>query len=103
MLVSRCDGQSWRAGSRSRFSTAPHVHVIDAITVDVALQLAAAAMLEVEGVERGEHGDHRVLAGSEGPLARLNVSVDRKSTRLNSSHLVISYAVFCLKKKKKRL
>src|SRR2546426_6571995 len=31
------------------------------------------------------------------PLAR-----DRKSTRLNSSHLVISYAVFCLKKKKKK-
>src|SRR3989454_7428002 len=28
---------------------------------------------------------------------------DRKSTRLNSSHLVISYAVFCLKKKKKRM
>src|SRR5256885_104357 len=28
------------------------------------------------------------------------VGVDRKSTRLNSSHLVISYAVFCLKKKK---
>src|SRR5256885_11437199 len=29
------------------------------------------------------------------------VPSDRKSTRLNSSHLVISYAVFCLKKKKK--
>src|SRR5260221_2935018 len=29
-------------------------------------------------------------------------SADRKSTRLNSSHTVISYAVFCLKKKKKR-
>src|SRR5256885_10454321 len=29
----------------------------------------------------------------------LRVSGDRKSTRLNSSHLVISYAVFCLKKK----
>src|SRR2546426_6631383 len=29
--------------------------------------------------------------------------VDRKSTRLNSSHLVISYAVFCLKKKKKKV
>src|SRR2546426_2817064 len=29
-------------------------------------------------------------------------SLDRKSTRLNSSHLVISYAVFCLKKKKKK-
>src|SRR5256885_4852771 len=30
-----------------------------------------------------------------------NRTLDRKSTRLNSSHLVISYAVFCLKKKKK--
>src|SRR5260221_9405030 len=29
------------------------------------------------------------------------LSLDRKSTRLNSSHTVISYAVFCLKKKKK--
>src|SRR5688500_13885747 len=33
---------------------------------------------------------------------RDTLEVDRKSTRLNSSHLVISYAVFCLKKKKKR-
>src|SRR2546426_3629299 len=32
---------------------------------------------------------------------RLIRARDRKSTRLNSSHLVISYAVFCLKKKKK--
>src|SRR3989449_5437225 len=31
-----------------------------------------------------------------------SVQVDRKSTRLNSSHGYISYAVFCLKKKKKR-
>src|SRR5256885_2092868 len=30
---------------------------------------------------------------------RLRLKIDRKSTRLNSSHLVISYAVFCLKKK----
>src|SRR5258708_30047820 len=30
-----------------------------------------------------------------------NVTIDRKSTRLNSSHQIISYAVFCLKKKKK--
>src|SRR2546426_6966722 len=34
-----------------------------------------------------------------GPMAKW-VAQDRKSTRLNSSHLVISYAVFCLKKKK---
>src|SRR2546426_9530604 len=32
--------------------------------------------------------------------ARKMINRDRKSTRLNSSHLVISYAVFCLKKKK---
>src|SRR5256885_12111901 len=31
------------------------------------------------------------------------IEEDRKSTRLNSSHLVISYAVFCLKKKKKNI
>src|ERR1035441_10723300 len=34
---------------------------------------------------------------------RLVARLDRKSTRLNSSHLGISYAVFCLKKKKKRI
>src|SRR5256885_11477282 len=32
-----------------------------------------------------------------------SIGADRKSTRLNSSHLVISYAVFCLKKKKKKI
>src|SRR5256885_9904372 len=35
------------------------------------------------------------------PEVRHELSQDRKSTRLNSSHLVISYAVFCLKKKNK--
>src|SRR5256885_5850535 len=38
--------------------------------------------------------------GYQGVIDRCIVP-DRKSTRLNSSHLVISYAVFCLKKKKK--
>src|SRR5258708_31417660 len=33
-------------------------------------------------------------------LGRMDHQVDRKSTRLNSSHQIISYAVFCLKKKK---
>src|SRR5256885_12986863 len=37
--------------------------------------------------------------GAQGPR-RPQAGQDRKSTRLNSSHLVISYAVFCLKKKK---
>src|SRR5256885_8049550 len=34
------------------------------------------------------------------PSTKCTIKRDRKSTRLNSSHLVISYAVFCLKKKK---
>src|SRR3989454_8941730 len=37
-----------------------------------------------------------------GLVAQATTNPDRKSTRLNSSHLVISYAVFCLKKKKKQ-
>src|SRR5436190_18104611 len=37
-------------------------------------------------------------AGGVRPMAAKN-RIDRKSTRLNSSHTVISYAVFCLKKK----
>src|SRR5205807_4996006 len=36
------------------------------------------------------------------PVSDLSGKLDRKSTRLNSSHLVISYAVFCLKKKKRK-
>src|SRR3712207_7518908 len=41
-----------------------------------------------------------VLAGDDDPIVPV-VNADRKSTRLNSSHANISYAVFCLKKKKK--
>src|SRR2546430_13508838 len=40
-------------------------------------------------------------AGRSGSLDDGNYAQDRKSTRLNSSHSQISYAVFCLKKKKK--
>src|SRR2546426_5292159 len=42
-----------------------------------------------------------VPAGTPGDI-EVRGETDRKSTRLNSSHLVISYAVFCLKKKKKK-
>src|SRR5256885_3276387 len=45
---------------------------------------------------------HRVLGrGCKGAAGIPVCDQDRKSTRLNSSHLVISYAVFCLKKKNK--
>src|SRR5436305_9660857 len=46
---------------------------------------------------------HTARALSRGSARRLAwVEIDRKSTRLNSSHVRISYAVFCLKKKKKK-
>src|SRR5256885_12939850 len=43
-------------------------------------------------------GDHVIQNGSNITEERLRFDLDRKSTRLNSSHLVNSYAVFCLKK-----
>src|SRR5438034_4475783 len=48
----------------------------------------------VSGGPRG--GNHQI-----GSRKKRGADPDRKSTRLNSSHTVISYAVFCLKKKKK--
>src|SRR5260221_9537764 len=53
---------------------------------------------------RAAHGRSAVAlaAGRRAPLqVQRLIGRDRKSTRLNSSHTVISYAVFCLKKKKK--
>src|SRR5690625_5744552 len=40
-------------------------------------------------------------SGEWNPLPITRNKIDRKSTRLNSSHVAISYAVFCLKKKKR--
>src|SRR2546426_2534956 len=62
-------------------------------------------------LERGLEARHELVLGIR-PRELVRVGLldpgrraaqDRKSTRLNSSHLVISYAVFCLKKKKKRM
>src|SRR5260221_7432859 len=61
----------------------------------------------LEGVHLGEGGAVGGIdlqgAAEHGRRARGQAEMeDRKSTRLNSSHTVISYAVFCLKKKKKK-
>src|SRR5438132_3253628 len=84
--------------------------------------VALLDLLQAVAAERGlalvvAHADHGIqeasgdvgkwvggLAARYGvpfELGELNLG-DRKSTRLNSSHTVISYAVFCLKKKKKK-
>src|SRR5438067_7582206 len=48
-----------------------------------------------------DRGGRRKTRGSDGAGPSSVPAPDRKSTRLNSSHVSISYAVFCLKKKKK--
>src|SRR5688500_19787534 len=77
----------------------------------IGLQLDERAVPDERGIERGESvlvecGDLAEVAlgpsdtesNCLGQTAHPHL-LDRKSTRLNSSHLVISYAVFCLKKK----
>src|SRR5438034_1869369 len=56
-----------------------------------------------DGHELPDGGGREHLLGAEHLGERVDALLhsDRKSTRLNSSHTVISYAVFCLKKKKK--
>src|SRR2546426_7012949 len=52
------------------------------------------------GIYRDLIRRHRAGEVDFARVVTFNLARDRKSTRLNSSHLVISYAVFCLKKKK---
>src|SRR5262245_63483742 len=61
----------------------------------------ASAALEPEGGKGGKPSARRPVQPTQGDGRRRRL--DRKSTRLNSSHLGISYAVFCLKKKKKKI
>src|SRR5256885_4256952 len=66
---------------------------------DVVFAVGAAAFTyHVEG-----EGPHIPEGTALYQLIEDPAIADRKSTRLNSSHLVISYAVFCLKKKKKKI
>src|SRR5256885_11004586 len=73
----------------------PICHVggdVDPSHMDAVVVLSMANWIMAELV--------RVFHGLKGADAQQVVdTLDRKSTRLNSSHLVISYAVFCLKKK----
>src|SRR3989442_10189537 len=62
-------------------------------------QRAARPAAHRRGTDGAEIGSGR----SGGVARRSHRQRDRKSTRLNSSHVRISYAVFCLKKKKKQL
>src|SRR2546426_8488224 len=58
---------------------------------------------QIDDLNRLTHVQSEDFATASQRGALQNQAEDRKSTRLNSSHLVISYAVFCLKKKNKNL
>src|SRR2546426_12426484 len=74
-------------------------------------EILVSGIVDEEGTRQAEacHADRILKKPFQGAVLRERVlellsarkAQDRKSTRLNSSHLVISYAVFCLKKKKK--
>src|SRR5256885_5833656 len=62
----------------------------------LSLHDALPIFAQAAGTEASAHDCQRIREGN-------GRNGDRKSTRLNSSHLVISYAVFCLKKKKNHI
>src|SRR5438034_7869311 len=66
----------------------------------------SSSALGLRQIVSGESDEHFGWDEQTRPLEMLvgfsTHNLDRKSTRLNSSHTVISYAVFCLKKKKKK-
>src|SRR5256885_13297386 len=75
----------------------------DTATTEIyTLSLHDALPIWIDGGQFLE--DHGGVQARQLQAARVlgRVQADRKSTRLNSSHLVISYAVFCLKKKKSK-
>src|SRR5689334_24348747 len=67
-----------------------------------ALPIFEAVERRLAGIEKHEHGAELEAGVDPGRVhsgLKLGTVLDRKSTRLNSSHSSISYAVFCLKKK----
>src|SRR2546426_6471241 len=84
---------------REAHASSSGVHLTDDPRVDGRGFGGAHEIVHCSAPGDGDEADAQI----EDPphLAQRNLSgADRKSTRLNSSHLVISYAVFCLKKKK---
>ena len=67
-----------------------------------AVGKAEAERMRLKASAYKQYGDAAMVSLILETLPKVSLRGDRKSTRLNSSHTVISYAVFCLKKKKKK-
>src|SRR2546426_11108539 len=91
----------WRPGGTMTDFLAGLPDILAAKTLREVTDAIVKARLAGKAVVVGM-GAHPTKVGLNPVLVDLMERRDRKSTRLNSSHLVISYAVFCLKKKKKR-
>src|SRR5207244_13570797 len=75
--------------------------LLDDVAEDVQFARNRAAAIDRGDLDRGDHAHTLALTGFESLGDAADGERDRKSTRLNSSHQIISYAVFCLKKKKR--
>src|SRR5947199_5803776 len=90
------------------FFKVPAPTEIYTLSLHDALPILPLQVSAVQGLPSSVHAAPLGCLASAGHAALVPVQVsarshsDRKSTRLNSSHLGISYAVFCLKKKKKK-
>src|SRR5258708_40313436 len=73
----------------------------DALPISIARRARRRWALLGEAAVRRQNGGLHARRLSLQPVVAGRQLQDRKSTRLNSSHQIISYAVFCLKKKKK--
>src|SRR5256885_9228778 len=87
-------------------NTVPHMHqalglAAQALFLSSPNPRVGCVLVAPDGRVVGQ-GFTQQAGGPHAEVMALRDAVDRKSTRLNSSHLVISYAVFCLKKKKKK-
>src|SRR3712207_7833327 len=77
----------------------PSTPLFRSFTADRTTTLVTLPIGYGDGVRRALTNNADVLIGGRRRPLVGTVSIDRKSTRLNSSHANISYAVFCLKKK----
>src|SRR6266446_8135594 len=72
---------------------------INAVMAGCKPEYMPVVVAAIEGIADPRWSYHGPGTSTAGAGVLMIVNGDRKSTRLNSSHLVISYAVFCLKKK----
>src|SRR5205807_7979343 len=89
-------------GSAFVFSSSRHHRDLHSFPTRRSSDLDADTIIRIEGGHMKDEPSRPLYPSARETVADWeHYDGDRKSTRLNSSHLVISYAVFCLKKKKR--